>query len=129
MAHFALVVDNVVTNVIVAEQDFIDSTMAPLHPEGQWIQTSYNTHGGVHYDPDSGEPSTDQSKALRYNFAGIGYTYDSVADAFYEQPPFPSWVLDTDTYLWEPPTPYPGVIGEDPFYMWSEETQSWEETS
>ena len=127
MAHFALVVDNVVQQVIVAEQDFIDRTMAPMHPEGQWIQTSYNTHGGVHYDPNTGEPSADQTKAMRYNFAGVGSIYYPDADAFSDPAPFPSWVLNTDTYTWQAPVPYPGVMGQDPVYTWNEATQSWEE--
>ena len=127
MAHFALVVNNVVQNVIVAEQDFIDSVMTPAHPEGQWIQTSYNTRGGVHYEPNGGPPSADQTKALRYNFAGTGDNYDPDADAFYSPAPFPSWVLNTNTYMWEPPVEYPGVVGEDPRYDWDEDSGSWVE--
>jgi hypothetical protein len=99
MSHFANVVDGVVTQVIVAEQDFID-VIAGSTP-GEWIQTSYNTRGGVHYKPDSHEPSEDQSKALRKNYAGIGYTYDKERDAFI--PPKPNegnWVLDETTCLW-----------------------------
>ena len=121
MAHFAKVLDNEVLKVIVAEQEFFD-TFVDDSP-GKWIQTSYNTFGGIHYNIETGEPSDDQNKALRYNYAGIGYTYDPDADAFYAPKPYDSWTLDTDTYLWEPPTPYPDD-GED--YSWNEESQEWE---
>ena len=121
MAHFAKVLDNEVLKVIVAEQEFFD-TFVDDSP-GKWIQTSYNTFGGIHYNIETGEPSDDQNKALRYNYAGIGYTYDPDADAFYAPKPYDSWTLDTDTYLWEPPTPYPDD-GEG--YSWNEESQEWE---
>ena len=74
MAHYAKVQDNIVTQVIVAEASFFD-TFIDTEP-GEWIQTSYNTHGGIHYKPNSQEPREDQSGALRYNYAGIGYTWD-----------------------------------------------------
>lgn len=74
---------------------------------GEWIQTSYNTHGGIHYEPNSQTPREDQSGALRYNYAGIGYIYDKEADAFYEPQPYPSWILDTTTYRWNAPVAYP----------------------
>ena len=121
MAHFAKVLDNEVLKVIVAEQEFFD-TFVDDSP-GKWIQTSYNTFGGIHYNIETGEPSDDQNKALRYNYAGTGYSYDPDADAFYAPKPYDSWTLDTDTYLWEPPTPYPDD-GED--YSWNEESQEWE---
>ena len=97
MAHFAKVENGIVTKVIVAEQDFIDS--GAVGPAESWIQTSYNTHGGKHYDPATG--LEDNGIALRKNFAGLGYTYDSTRNAFI--PPQPSegnWVLDEDTCLW-----------------------------
>ena len=122
MSHFALVVDNIVQQVIVAEQDFIDEVMTPAHPEGVWIQTSYNTKGGVHYNQETGSPSDDQTKALRYNFAGIGSTYDPEADAFIPVKPYASWVLDTSTYTWKAPVDRPE--GDGP-YRWDEETLSW----
>ena len=109
MAHFAKVVDGIVTEVIVAEQDFIDT-----HCTGTWIQTSYNTKGGVH--SQGGTP-------LRKNFAGKGFTYDSSADAFYAPKPYESWTLNTTTSLWEPPVAYP-TDGE--IYSWNEETTSWD---
>ena len=124
MAHFAKVRDGIVEQVIVAEPDFFDTFVDTS--AGEWIQTSYNTRGGVHYDPISKNPSDDQSKALRYNFAGQGYHYDSIADAFYGPQPYPSWTLSTDTYLWEAPVAHPedGLV-----YMWNEETQTWDEVT
>jgi len=89
MAHFAKVVSNTVTQVIVAESEFFE-TFVDSSP-GAWIQTSYNTSGGVHYDSNTGEPSLDQTKALRKNYAGIGYTYDSIRDAFIPPKPFASY--------------------------------------
>lgn len=120
MSHFAKVENGVVTQVIVAEQDFINS--GAVGDPAQWIQTSYNTRGGVHYDPNTGEPSADQSKALRKNYAGIGYTYDPVLDAFVAAKPFPSWVLDATTGTWNAPVPYP-TDGQN--YSWDESTVSW----
>jgi hypothetical protein len=120
MSHFAKVDQGIVINVIVAEQDFVDNLIEDT--PGRWIQTSYNTRGGVHYDPDTGLPSDDQTKALRKNFAYIGGVYDFVRDAFYEQQPFPSWTLDEDTCIWEPPVAYPSS-GD---HTWNEETQSWD---
>ena len=98
MAHFAKVVDGIVDRVIVAERDFIDTQ------EGTWVQTSYNTRGGVHLGQDL-EP--DGGVALRKNYAGIGFTYDSDRDAFYEPQPYPSWVLDEDTCWGNAPVAYP----------------------
>lgn len=89
------------------------------------VRTSYNTRGGVHYDPETGEPSADQSKALRYNYAGLGYTFDPTKGtdgAFIPPKPFDSWVLSEQTCLWEAPIPYPndGLI-----YSWDEESGDW----
>ena len=122
MAHFAKVVDGVVSQVIVAEPEFFD-TFVDSSP-GEWVQTSYNTRGGVHYNPETGEPSADQSKALRKNYAGIGYTYDREKDAFIPPKPFASWVLNVDTCLWEAPVPMPTEGGP---YRWDEATQNWVE--
>jgi len=105
MAHFAKVNNQIVEQVIVAEPEFFN-TFVDTSP-GQWIQTSYNTRGGVHYKPNSNEPSEDQTKALRKNYAGIGYTYDAQRDAFIPPKPYASWVLNEDTCLWESPVPYP----------------------
>jgi hypothetical protein len=108
MSHFAKVENGVVTEVIVAEQDVIDSG---LFGTG-WIQTSYNTHGGQH----------PEGRPLRKNFAGIGFSYDSVLDAFIPKKPYDSWVLNEETGLWIAPFPQPDD-GEK--YSWDEETVSW----
>ena len=119
MAHYAkcLNVDNstkfYVEEVIVADADFIATQ------PGTWVQTSYNTRGNVHYGPD-GEP--DGGVALRANYAGVGYTYDIVADVFYAPSPFPSWVLNESTWTWEAPTAMP-LDGN--MYSWDENTKQW----
>jgi len=120
MSHFAKVEDGVVTQVLVAEQDFINS--GAVGDPAQWIQTSYNTRGGVHYEPNSNTPSADQSKALRKNYAGIGYTYDAVRDAFIPPSPYPSWVIDEATAQYVSPIAYP-TDGQE--YDWDEATVSW----
>lgn len=122
MGHFAKVVDGKVTQVIVAEPEFFD-TFVDSSP-GAWIQTSYNTRGGVHYLPDSNDESADQSKALRKNYAGVGYSYDAVKDAFIPPQPFASWVLDDSTCLWNAPTPMPQ---DGKIYQWDEPTVAWKE--
>lgn len=124
MGHFAKVINSIVEEVIVAEQDFIES--GAVGDPSQWIQTSYNTKGGVHYSPDTGEPSEDQSKALRKNFAGIGYKYDSTLDAFIPIKPFESWLLDENTCLWNAPVPYPE---DGKYYYWDEPSISWKEVT
>lgn len=120
MAHFARVVDGIVVDIIVAEQDHIDSGYAGDPKE--WIQTSYNTRGGIHYLPNSRIPSPDQSKALRKNFAGVGHKYDAELDAFYIQQPYASWTLNTNTCEWEPPIPKPDEINT---WFWIEEELKW----
>lgn len=122
MGHFAKVNNGVVEQVIVAEQEFFD-TFVDSSP-GVWLQTSYNTRGGVHYDPTTGEPSADQSKALRKNYAGIGYSYDATRDAFIPPKPYASWILDEQTCLWNAPVPYPT---DGKRYQWDEATTSWVE--
>jgi len=121
MAHFAKVLNGIVQQVIVADVEFfnlfIDSS------PGAWIQTSYNTKGNVHYGPD-GEP--DGGVALRGNYAGVGYTYDSVNDVFYPPKPYPSWTLSSTTWLWEAPVPYPS---DGKNYIWDEATLSWVEVT
>jgi len=120
MAHFAKVTNGIVQQVIVAEPEFFN-TFVDTSP-GEWIQTSYNTRGSVHYNPESNQPSADQSKALRKNYAGIGYTYDRQRDAFIPPRPFVSWILNEHTCLWEAPIPYPD---DDKNYRWDEETANW----
>jgi len=122
MAHYAKVLDGKVINVIVAESEFFDTFVDDT--PGKWIQTSYNTRGGIHYNPETGEPSEDQSKALRYNYASIDFTYDSEKDAFIPPQNFPSWTLNETTCLWEPPVPYPDDYGTI-IYIWDEDNQNW----
>ena len=121
MSHFAKIQNGVVTEVIVAEQDFINSGL--VGPASEWVQTSYNTRGGVHYGED-GQP--DGGTALRGNYAGIGYTYDSAHDVFYAPQPYPSWTLNNTTWLWESPVPYPT---DDKTYQWNEEQRNWVEVN
>ena len=117
MSHFAHITNGVVDNVIVIEAD----TLALGHwgDPSEWVQTSYNTHGGVH--ANGGTP-------LHKNYAGIGYTYDSVDDVFYAPRPsnqtgvFYSWTISAPTWLWQPPIPCPKAGGP---YYWDEQTQSW----
>jgi hypothetical protein len=111
MSHFAQIKNKIVQQVIVADQDFIDI----LPDKDDWIQTSYNTRGGVYYGPDGGAP-------LRKNYAGIGYIYDETLDAFYGVQPYPSWILDTNTCLWQAPSPYPG---DGNAYTWDEDSKNW----
>ena len=112
MAHFAQIQNGIVTQVIVAEQDVIDSG---LFGAG-WVQTSYNTHGGQH----------PEGRPLRKNYAGIGYTYDTQRDAFIAPQPHASWLLDEQTCLWNPPTPMPT---DNKLYTWDEPTTSWVEVT
>ena len=123
MAHFARVNEGIVTKVIVAEQEYIDNLVDD--EAGEWIQTSYNTHGGVHYVPNSNREtiSDDQSKALRKNYAGVGDIYDATRDAFYIPQPYPSWTLNETTCQWESPVAYPDY---DNRYTWNEETTTWD---
>jgi hypothetical protein len=119
MAHFAKVLDGKVVQVIVAEPEFFE-TFTDSSP-GEWIQTSYNTRGGVHYGPD-GQP--DGGVALRGNYAGIGYSYDRINDVFYPSQPFSSWTLNQTTWTWEAPVAYPS---DGKVYDWNEETKEWKE--
>ena len=118
MAHFAKVHNGIVTKVIVAEPEFI-SSYREIEP-GDWIQTSYNTRRGIHYQAD-GTPSLDQSKALRKNFACVGMIYDKELDAFYYPQPYPSFTLDEQTGSWIPPIPKPN----NPDCYWDENSLSW----
>lgn len=125
MGHFAKVSpDNIVLEVIVAEQDYIDNKVETV--PCKWIRTSYNTRNGIHYDPDTGEPSADQSKALRRNFAARGSLYLPHLDVFIFPKPHESWSLNQETGEWEAPIPKPND-GND--YEWDEENQLWEQVS
>ncbi len=113
MAHFAKVQDGKVTQVIVAEPSFFETFVDTS--AGEWIQTSYNTQGGIH--KLGGTP-------LRKNYAGIGYTYDRTLDAFIPPKPYPSWLLNEDTCLWEAPVAHPD---DGKVYRWDEPTTAWVE--
>jgi hypothetical protein len=112
MAHFAKVVDGLVTQVIVAEPEFFD-TFVDSSP-GTWIQTSYNTRGGVH----------PEGRPLRKNYAGIGYTYDAGRDAFIPPKPYSKWVLNEQTCLWDAPTQMPN---DGAIYEWDDAAGNWVE--
>lgn len=113
MSHFAQIDNNnTVIQVIVAEQDVIDTGL--FGPSDRWFQTSYNTYGGVH--ATGGTP-------LRKNYAGIGYTYDAQRDAFIPPKPYASWMLDESSCLWQAPIPMPVESGK--LYTWDEATTSW----
>lgn len=125
MAHYAyLDKNNKVIQVIVGKDEdegvhdweFYYSTKKGL----KCLRTSYNTRGGVHYT--DGEPSADQSKAFRGNYAGIGYEYREDLDAFIPPKPYDSWLLNEDTCLWEAPVPYPD---DENMYIWDEEITNW----
>ena len=114
MAHFAKVNQGLVVEVIVADQDYINN-MVDTSP-GTWIQTSYNTHGGVHSDDET---------PLRKNFAGVGNTYDADRDAFYDPKPYPSWTLNETTCIWECPVATPeDYVPEN--YEWNDSGRSWD---
>ena len=119
--HFANVQNSIVVNTLVADQDFINK----LTDANNWIETDANTYGNVHYTitftsnnkimiADSGIP-------FRGNYGYIGCTYDTLNDVFYEQSPFPSWILNKSTWLWESPIPKP----KDGIYRWEESSMSW----
>jgi hypothetical protein len=143
MSHFAEVKNGIVVQVIVAEQEFINRLPNPK----EWIQTSYNTINGVHYSqaipprtieredpvPEGlskimnipGIPAEpDGGVALRGNFAGIGYIYDSVNDVFYPPQPFPSWTISAPNWTWTPPVAFPT---DGKLYNWNEDTKTWVE--
>ena len=121
MGHYAKVKDGKVTEVIVATYDYIKER----EDKDEWIKTSYNTRGGKHYAPNQGDVLSDnQAKALRWNFAGIGYHYDKDADAFYAPKPFDSWILDKGSYTWRAPKTMP----EGPCW-WNEDEKKWIEVT
>ena len=113
MSHFAKVENGVVTQVIVIEQDVLNT--GHWGDPASWVQTSYRTSGGQH----------PEGRPLRKNYAGIGMLYDG--GGFYAPQPFPSWTKNAETYLWDAPTPMPVVEGK--FYRWDEPTLSWVEVT
>jgi len=135
MAHFAkLNENNIVTEVIVVHNhEIIDENLVEQEQKGidfcvnlfggTWKQTSYNTRGGVHYANDGVTP--DNGVSLRKNYAMVGASYDPIKDAFIPTQPFPSWILNEETCLWEPPVPMPK---DEKIYAWDEEVKAWVET-
>jgi hypothetical protein len=131
MAHYALLNnENFVTSVISGADEtyMIDGINTETNYRNLYNctakRTSYNTRGGIHYQGDNNTPSLDQSKAFRKNYAGIGYYYDSIRDAFIPPKPFPSWTLNEQSCLWQSPIPYPN---DGKMYTWNEQTGNWEE--
>jgi hypothetical protein len=111
MAHFAKIENGIVTQVIVAEQNFINSGY--VGEPTDWVQTSYNTYGNKH----------PEGRPLRGNYAGIGFTYDFVNDVFYAPQPYPSWTLNNTTWTWEAPVSHPT---DNKIYKWNESIINWE---
>ena len=122
MAHFAEIDDtNTVVRVLVISDDQEhrgqDFLAEDLGLGGTWIKTSYNTAGGIHLL--GGTP-------FRKNYAGVGYVYDSERDAFIAPQPFPSWMLNEESCVWEAPVAYPS---DDKIYEWEEKTKQWKEVT
>lgn len=139
MGHWAKIdSNNIVQEVIVIKESELDT--GNWGDKSKWIKTSYNTFEGKHYVPkdhqDWSEESSDQSKALRFRYAGVGMKYDSTNDVFYEQQPFSSWTLNTTTWMWDPPLTTPTLTDEEmtagKYYEWNESlyqsdnTKGWE---
>lgn len=124
MGHYAKVINNIVVDIIVADQDFIDT----LPDKWAWYETSYNIRGGIYYDNATEQPHEDQSLATatpgrkRKNYPAIGYYYNETLDAFIPPIPYPSWILNEETCLWEPPIPYPDITKQ---FIWNEPDKTW----
>ena len=112
MAHFAKVINGIVTEVNVVDWETLNQEGHTWGDPSLWIQTSYNTHGNQH----------PEGRPLHKNYAGIGYAYDTARDAFIAPKPFASWVLDEATCRWEAPVPMPSEGGP---WAWDEGTESW----
>jgi len=128
MAYYAKIdSENLVVAVFVGRDEGdlaegVDSWETYYAPEGFAVKrTSYNTYGGIHYT--DGEPSEDQSQALRGTYAGIGFYYDEDLDIFYPPQPYASWTLNAQTASWEPPVEYPA----EGVHVWDEEAGDWVE--
>jgi hypothetical protein len=113
MSYWAKVENGIVVRVNSVEDDFLKAN--PDRYTGTWIKTSYNTRGGIN--------NREGGVALNKNYAGIGYTWDGIG--FAAPQPYPSWIKDSETYLWNPPTPMPTTEGKS--YYWSEDDLSWRE--
>lgn len=131
MAYYAFLDENNIVTEVIAGKDETDTTedweVWYSNFRGQPCKrTSYNTRGGIYYLPNTNEPSLDQSKAFRKNYAGVGHKYDDNLDAFIPPTPYPSWILNTQTCLWEAPIPMPN---DGKYYYWDETTQTWLESN
>jgi hypothetical protein len=138
MAHFAQIDENntVLQVIVVLDEDCkniqgqeceetgIQFCKSLFGEDTKWKQTSYNTRGGRRYDPKTNLP-IEGGTVFRVNYAGIGYTYNEELDAFLPPQPYSSWILNEETYAWEPPIPYPE---SEELYIWNEENQEWEKT-
>ena len=126
MGHMAKIENGVVTFVTVSRDEDDDRELEISQQTGEtYRRTSYNTRGGVHYNPATGEPSADQAKAYRFNYAGLGWSFDpdfGPDGAFIPPQPYPSWTLNPDTALWDAPTPMPAEGGP---WVWDEDTLAW----
>ena len=127
MAHFAEIDSNnkVIRVIVIPDEEEHrgqDFCSIDLGLGGTWLQTSYNSYGGVHYTANREAPSG--KTAFRKNYAGINFTYDEERDAFIEPQPYFSWLLNEDTCIWEPPVSYPS---DGNLYMWDEDSISWVE--
>ena len=144
MSHFAEIdAGGMVLQVIVAEQDYIDS--GALGPSENWVKTSFNVSGGIYYDPETGEAPENQDEYInddyperkRKNFAARGGYYLADEDMFIGRKPgswneakqrfdeFPSWEVNSETGIWEPPVSRPASIDAEK-YVWNEEDQQWD---
>ena len=130
MGHYAKVINGLVVDVNVATQEWVDAQTPEWYVT--WVATSYNLFGGVYYDNETGLPVENQAEVIaaqdgrqRKNYAGIGFRYDNERDAFIPPTPFPSWILNEETCLWESPVPRPN---DNKRYLWNEHAQEWTET-
>ena len=131
MAHYAFIDENLVVIEVIPgrnEYEIVDGVSDWEAHYGNFrgqgcLRTSYNTSGGIHYT--DGEPSEDQSQAFRFNYAGIGFTYDADRDAFIPPQPYASWVLDEDTCQWVAPIAYPA----EGVHVWDEQAGDWVEVT
>jgi hypothetical protein len=126
MSHFAQIDENnVVQQVLVIDQAEVDT--GNWGDPASWVQTSYNTYGGIYFTPNTKTPDPDQSKAFRKNYAAIGDIWlpnGPDGEGFATIKPYPSWVLNSFSYIWEAPVPIP-VPNNPPEYVWNEDTLSW----
>ena len=125
LSHFAQIdpANNIVQKVLVIEQDMINTGL--FGEPNTFIQTSYNTRDGIHYDPVTQQP--DGGLALRYRYAGVGMWYDQANDVFSLPKPTenPSWTYSSNTWTWQPPIEMPTDAVPPNYYHWNEANTSW----